>query len=74
MELLAGVDLLILDCLRDKPHPTHLSVNEALEIATRINASKTVFTHLSHDLGHQEFSNRLPSGFSPAFDGLQLHV
>ena len=70
--LLAGLDTLILDCLRPERHPTHLSLDEALAVAARVAARRTLFVHMSHDLGHAAFSARLPAGVELAFDGLTI--
>jgi phosphoribosyl 1,2-cyclic phosphate phosphodiesterase len=71
-ELLTGLDILVLDALRDEPHPTHFSLSEAVEASRRIGARQTYFTHMSHDLGHAETSTRLPEGMELAYDGLVL--
>ena len=51
--LLEGLDVLVLDALRHKPHPTHFSLDEAVEVARRVGARRTCFTHMSHDLEHE---------------------
>jgi len=68
--LLEGVEALVIDALRWRPHPTHFSIDEAIAAARRIGASRTWFTHMCHDLGHAETSTRLPDGFELAYDGL----
>ena len=70
--LLEGVDLLVLDALRHKPHPTHFSVGEALAVAERLKPSRTWFTHIAHDLPHAATCARLPAGVRLAYDGLTL--
>jgi phosphoribosyl 1,2-cyclic phosphate phosphodiesterase len=72
--LMQGLEVLILDCLRPKPHTTHLHVELALEYAGRIGAKKTVFTHMSWELEYESFKKSLPRGMTPAYDGLQLKV
>ena len=72
--LLEGVQTLVLDALREKKHPTHFNVSEALVAAARIGASRTYFTHISHDLGHAATCARLPHGVELAYDGLVLEV
>ncbi len=69
---LAGLDVLVLDCLRHTPHPTHLSLAEALAVAARVGAKRTLLTHLSHELPHEATSATLPSGVELAYDGLEL--
>jgi phosphoribosyl 1,2-cyclic phosphate phosphodiesterase len=68
--LLAGVDLLAIDALRHRPHPTHLTVEQAVGIAERIGASRAYFTHIAHDLPHADTCARLPRGMELAYDGL----
>jgi phosphoribosyl 1,2-cyclic phosphate phosphodiesterase len=70
--LLDGVHTLVLDALRHRPHPTHFSVAEAIEAASRIGATRTYFTHVCHDLGHAETCATLPGGIELAYDGLVL--
>jgi phosphoribosyl 1,2-cyclic phosphodiesterase len=72
--LLEGVHTLVLDALRDRPHTTHFSVAEAVKAAERIGAVRTYFTHISHELGHQVTSARLPRGVELAYDGLVLEI
>jgi phosphoribosyl 1,2-cyclic phosphate phosphodiesterase len=70
--LLEGVQTLVLDALRERTHPTHFSVSEAVAAAQRIGAARTYFTHISHDLGHVATCARLPPGIELAYDGLVL--
>ncbi len=71
-ELLANLDVLILDCLRRRPHPTHLSLDEAIAVARDLSARRTFFTHIAHDLKHDEVSRDLPPGMELAYDGLRV--
>ncbi len=73
VDLIGGVKVLIIDALRDKPHPTHLSVGQALEAAARIKPGETYFTHICHDLA-QAAESRLPRHTHIAYDGLQLRL
>lgn len=68
---IVDVRALIIDALRHKPHPTHLSVNQALEVAARVRAQKTYFTHIAHELP-QAAESQLPAGTHIAYDGLKL--
>lgn len=70
--LLQGLDVLILDALRYEPHPTHLSVEEALDVVARLRPRRTLFTHISHRLEHDEVSAKLPPGVELAYDGLRI--
>jgi phosphoribosyl 1,2-cyclic phosphate phosphodiesterase len=70
--LLDGVDLLVVDALRHKAHPTHFSVTEALAVVARLRPSRAWFTHIAHDLPHAATCARLPEGVQLAYDGLTL--
>jgi phosphoribosyl 1,2-cyclic phosphate phosphodiesterase len=70
--LLHGLDVVVLDALRVRPHPTHFSLAEAVEAARRIAAKQTYFTHMCHDLGHADTNARLPDHMELAYDGLRL--
>jgi phosphoribosyl 1,2-cyclic phosphate phosphodiesterase len=70
--LLAGLDTLVLDCLRPARHPTHFSLAEALAVAERVAARRTLLTHMGHELGHAVTSATLPAGVELAYDGLEL--
>lgn len=72
--LLEGLDVLVLDALRERPHPTHFSLDEAVEAARRLAATRTYFTHMCHDLLHAATNARLPRGMELAYDGLVLEV
>jgi len=71
---LAGVECLILDALRKRPHPTHFSVDEAVAAAQRIGAKETYFTHIAHELPHAATNAELPAGMALGYDGLRLHL
>jgi phosphoribosyl 1,2-cyclic phosphate phosphodiesterase len=74
LALLHGVDVLIVDALRLRVHPTHFSVAEALEAAARVQARQTWLTHLSHELCHAELEAGLPPHVRVAYDGLVLEL
>jgi phosphoribosyl 1,2-cyclic phosphate phosphodiesterase len=69
-ELLRGLDVLVLDGLRRRPHPTHFNLDQAVEEARRIGARRTYFTHIAHELRHAETNARLPPDMELAYDGL----
>lgn len=73
-DLLDGVRVLVLDALRDRPHPTHFSVAEALHVVERLAPETTYFTHVCHDLPHAATCARLPAGVELAYDGLTLEL
>ncbi|MDR3676069.1 MAG: MBL fold metallo-hydrolase [Acidobacteriota bacterium] len=70
--LLEGLDVLIIDALRPKPHPTHLSVAQALGMVERLKPRRALFTHIAHELGHEATNSTLPSHVQLAYDGLKL--
>ncbi len=73
--LLQGLDVLIVNALRVNKHIAHLSLQEAIDLAEKIGAKETYFTHMSHDMGlHQEVNLLLPEHIQLAFDGLELNV
>jgi phosphoribosyl 1,2-cyclic phosphate phosphodiesterase len=69
-----GVTVLVLNALFRTPHPTHLSVSEAVEAARKIGARQTWLTHLTHRTGHAALEAELPNGIAPAFDGLTIQI
>jgi len=71
-ELLRDLDVLVLDALQWKPHPSHFSVEEAIEAATRIGARETWFTHITHFLPHEATNAALPRGMQLAHDGQKV--
>jgi len=73
-ELIRGVDTLVLDALRRREHPTHMSVAEAIEAAGAIGPRQTFLTHLSHDLAHAKLEAELPGNIRVAYDGLQVSL
>jgi phosphoribosyl 1,2-cyclic phosphate phosphodiesterase len=73
-ERLRGLDVLILNALWWRPHPTHLSITEAVETARALGARRTYLTHLTHETGHADLEKKLPQGIFPAYDGLTVEV
>lgn len=69
---LKNLDYLILDALRFHPHPTHYTVDEAIEIANELKAKKTYFTHIAHQISHSKLSSELPENIHLAYDGLEI--
>ncbi len=68
--LLEGVEVLVVGALRDRLHPTHFTVSEAIEAAGRVGPRRTYFTHMCHDLPHADTCARLPDTIELAYDGL----
>jgi len=74
LKMLEGLDVLFLDALRYKPHPTHSTVEQSLKIVERLKPRQTWFTHISHDLPHEQADSLLPAGVGLAYDGLEVAV
>lgn len=75
VDLLEGVRVLVLNALWfGRPHPTHFTVEEAVEAAARVGAGRTFLVHLTHRVRHRELLERLPEGVLPAYDGLTVEV
>ncbi len=72
MERLRGLDILFLDALRHKPHPTHSTVANSLRLVEELKPQRAFFTHISHDLPHEETNRNLPAHVRLAHDGLKL--
>ena len=72
--LVDGVDTLVVDALRDKPHTTHFTIAEAVAVVERVRPRRAWLTHMSHDLGHAATNARLPATVELAYDGLVLDV
>ncbi|HTS40508.1 MAG TPA: MBL fold metallo-hydrolase [Xanthobacteraceae bacterium] len=71
---LAGVEIWILDALRYTPHPSHLSLSQALSWVARVKPKRAILTNLHADLDYNTLRHELPSGVEPAFDGMQITV
>jgi phosphoribosyl 1,2-cyclic phosphate phosphodiesterase len=76
--LVRGLDDLVMDALRDTPHPMHLTVEQALEVVKELQPRRAWFTHISHELPHRETNERLRKAGFPhvqlAYDGLRIEV
>jgi phosphoribosyl 1,2-cyclic phosphate phosphodiesterase len=71
---LEGLDVWIVDALRDRPHPTHAHVEMALDWIARVKPKRAILTNLHIDLDYADLSRRLPAGVEPAYDGLRFEV
>jgi len=69
---LEGLDILFLDALRRKPHPTHSTVENSLRVVERVKPKRAFFTHICHDLGHEATNATLPFNVRLAYDGMKL--
>lgn len=74
VEKVKGVDTLVLNCLREREHPTHLKLSSALEYIGRIAPRRACLIHMCHDFTHEEWLKKLPKGVEPAYDGLEIEV
>ena len=75
LKKLTGLDTLVINALRFEPHPSHLNVDEAIEIIELLKPKKTYFTHISHNMGfHEEVCKKLPKNVTLAYDGLVLKI
>jgi phosphoribosyl 1,2-cyclic phosphate phosphodiesterase len=72
LEKLQGLDILFLDALRHQPHPTHSTVEASLGIVERVRPKRAFFTHICHDLAHEETNATLPEHVRLAYDGMKL--
>ncbi|MBS1812193.1 MAG: MBL fold metallo-hydrolase [Acidobacteria bacterium] len=74
LEALKGLDVLILDALRIKPHPTHLHLEQSLAYIEELKPQRTLLTHMGHDIKHSEISRHLPANIELAYDELILEL
>jgi phosphoribosyl 1,2-cyclic phosphate phosphodiesterase len=74
LAVLRGARVLVINALFRTPHPSHLSLPEALRVAQAVGADRTYLTHLTHDNFHGDLEAELPAGVAPAFDGLTITV
>jgi len=72
--LLRGLDTLVLDALRRRPHPTHFSLSEAVDVIERLKPRRAYLTHMAHDLGHAATEAVLPDHIRLAYDGLEIEM
>jgi phosphoribosyl 1,2-cyclic phosphate phosphodiesterase len=71
---LHGLDVLFLDALRHKPHPTHTSLSRALQYVDELKPKRAYFTHISHDLPHEQTEKSFPDNARLAYDGLRIEI
>ncbi len=74
LPLLEGLDVLILDALRHKPHPTHSNIEQSLALVERLKPRQALFTHIAHELGHEETNAQLPPHVRLAYDGQRVEL
>jgi phosphoribosyl 1,2-cyclic phosphate phosphodiesterase len=71
---LSGLELLVIDALRFKKHPTHMTLDESLDYIERLKPRRALLTHISHDIKHEDTSGHLPAGVEIAYDQLQVEL
>lgn len=71
---LMGLDLLVIDALRFKKHPTHMTLDQSLDYIERLKPRRALLTHISHDIKHADTSDHLPENVEIAYDGLAVEV
>lgn len=71
-EKLKNLDVLVINALRRRPHPTHMNIENAIKVTERIRPQKTYFTHITHDINYDEISPTLPENIYLAYDGLEI--
>lgn len=74
LDLLQGLDVLMLDCLRYKPHYTHINLEQSLAYASRIKARDTYLIHMTHEMEFDTLGQQLPPSIHVAYDGLKLSM
>ena len=74
MKLLEGVETLLIDCLRYKPHHTHFNFDQSLEAADKISAKQTYLIHMTHEIEYDDLQKKLPEGIYAGYDGLKLTI
>jgi phosphoribosyl 1,2-cyclic phosphate phosphodiesterase len=72
--LAAGADVVVLDGLRPEPHPSHMTVQEAVDTALALQAERSFITHMTYKIDHATVDATLPASISLAYDGLRLTI
>ena len=74
VKVFKGCDLLVVDCLRERPHPTHAHLDMALDLARRCKARKTVLTHMDKSMDYRRLCEKVPKGVIVGYDGLEVRL
>jgi phosphoribosyl 1,2-cyclic phosphate phosphodiesterase len=74
MALYTGVDCLVIDALRERPHPTHAHLSLAVDAAHSLRAGRTILTHMDQSMDYARLSASLPHGVEPGYDGLVVEI
>lgn len=73
-EVLKGVKIWVVDCLRDKPHVSHAHVEQSLTMIEQVQPERAILTHMTHDLDYDDIASRIPPHVTPAYDGMVLEL
>jgi phosphoribosyl 1,2-cyclic phosphate phosphodiesterase len=73
-ELLNGLDILVIDALRYRHHPTHMNIEQALAVIEELQPRRAVLTHLAHEVKHADLEKELPDGVQVGYDGMVLEM
>jgi phosphoribosyl 1,2-cyclic phosphate phosphodiesterase len=71
---LAGVDVWLVDCLRERPHPSHAHLEQTLAWIAELKPRRAILTHMNHEVAYRDLAARLPAGVEPAYDGMVLEL
>jgi len=74
IKILSGIDVMILDALRHRPHKTHLTLEDSVAVLKRISAKQSYITHMCHDLDHEDTERSLPDGINVSYDGMTVEL
>ena len=74
IEAVRGVEVVVLDALQQKEHPTHMNFDQAIAVANEIGAKRTLLTHMAHKVDHETTNASLPKGIELAYDGLEIII
>ena len=74
LDAMRGAEVLVINALREKPHPVHLSISEALDVIADVNPRRAYLVHISHEVSHARMSAQLPEQVTIAYDGLTVEV
>lgn len=74
LDLLQGLDTLVIDALRYTEHPTHFSIDQAIQVARQVKPRRTLLTHMAHEIDYETAFRELPPGIEPGYDGMQIEL
>jgi phosphoribosyl 1,2-cyclic phosphate phosphodiesterase len=73
-EVLKGVKIWVVNCLQDKPHISHVNVEQSLQMIAQVKPERAILTHMTHHLDYDDIASRIPSNVTPAYDGMVLEL